>query len=292
MIAAVGQFRATSLVAENTSNCIKLIQKAASKGAKMIFLPEASDFIASSGDQVCKYLYNLKFSAHSNLDHLSQTLSNSFVSELSLAAKENKIFISVGLHEKSSHQSRVYNTHIVINDQGQISKTYRKLHLFDVEIANGPILMESKTTLPGDAVVDPVDTPIGRVGLGICYDLRFPEFSILLRRKGAQIITFPSAFTEKTGKAHWESLLRSRAIETQCYVIAAAQIGQHNEKRASFGRAMIVDPWGEIKADCGDEIEPDVSIAKIDLNLLESIRESMPIFSHRRHDVYELNLKN
>nr|KAJ3423129.1 hypothetical protein HK105_001829 [Polyrhizophydium stewartii] len=120
--------------------------------------------------------------------------------------------------------------------------------------------------------------------------MRFPEMSTLLRRLGSQIITYPSAFTIKTGVAHWEAILRCRAIETQCYVVAAAQVGQHTEKRASYGHAMIVDPWGKIVAACGENKE-DVQVAEIDLDYLEAIRRDMPVESHRRHDVYTLSLQ-
>ena len=126
---------------------------------------------------------------------------------------------------------------------------YSKTHLFDVEIPEQGIrLKESDYVSPGKDIVRPVETSIGRIGLGICYDLRFPEFSLALARSGAQILTFPSAFTVATGMAHWESLLRARAIESQCYVVAAAQTGRHNAKRSSYGRTMIVDPWGTVVA--------------------------------------------
>ncbi|KAF9154938.1 Nitrilase, partial [Linnemannia schmuckeri] len=143
----------------------------------------------------------------------------------------------------SPSKGRLYNTHVLISSQGLITQTYRKIHLFDVDIAQGPRLMESNSTVAGDRVVPPVSTPIGKIGLGICYDLRFPEMALALRRKGAEILTYPSAFTIKTGEAHWEVLLRSRAIETQCYVVAAAQVGQHSEKRASYGHAMVQLPF-------------------------------------------------
>jgi predicted amidohydrolase len=157
-------------------------------------------------------------------------------------------------------------------------------------------------------IMPPFDTPLGRVGLSICFDvslvaqippsdgeeliilhatlqLRFPEISLALKRQNAQIVTYPSAFTVPTGQAHWETLLRARAIETQAYVVAAAQAGPHNEKRRSYGHSMIVNPWGEIVAKLGDEYrEPAIATAEIDLNLLQKVRREMPLI--RRTDIY------
>ena len=174
------------------------------------------------------------------------------------------------------------------------------MHLFDVDIPNGPRLMESSATEKGNKsnlfdiflfsslilVVKVATTPLGELGLAICYDVRFPEQSQLLRRYGAQMICYPSAFTPLTGAAHWEVLLRARAIETQCYVIAPAQIGDHHSKRSSYGHGMIIDPWGRILAQCDPSKELDVVTADINLQELEKIRRNMPVFEHRRGDVY------
>ena len=162
--------------------------------------------------------------------------------------------------------------------------SYNKTHLFDVNIPGSVALNESAYVTPGAVITPPVDTPLGKLGLGVCYDLRFPEFSQALTRAGAQILTYPSAFTVKTGMAHWESLLRARAIETQCYVIAAAQTGQHNDKRSSYGHSMIVDPWGVVLAQCGEGV--GVATANIDLDYLASVRTNMPVQTHRRADLY------
>merc|ERR1740123_1679355 len=126
--------------------------------------------------------------------------------------------------------------------------------------------------------------PLGKLGLGVCYDLRFGEFSHSLAHAGAELLSFPSAFTVKTGMAHWELLLRARAIEAQCYVIAAAQTGQHNEKRSSYGHSLIVDPWGTVIAQVGEGV--GVATAPIDLDYLASVRRNMPVQQHRRPDLY------
>lgn len=145
-----------------------------------------------------------------------------------------------GLHE-SAGTDKVRNTHIVINDNGEIVGKYRKIHLFDVSIPEQNLnLMESSYVERGGYIPDPVDSPVGQIGLSICYDMRFPELNIALSKKGADILTYPSAFTFATGANHWKTLLKARAIESQCYVVAAAQTGAHNAKRTSWGHAMIV----------------------------------------------------
>ena len=163
---------------------------------------------------------------------------------------------------------------------------YRKIHLFDSPYSG---LQESKNTRAGEEIIV-VDCGFAKVGLTTCYDLRFPELYSILRDKGAEIFLVPSAFTYKTGKAHWEILLKARAIENQCYVVAAAQIGKHNEKRTSYGQTMIVDMWGEIKGVCpihepdneaGDENEGCVCYAHFDRTSMEKIRNSMPVQKHK-----------
>ncbi|KAI9489102.1 nitrilase, putative [Zychaea mexicana] len=270
--AAVAQFCASSVITRNAAICSELVDRAASQGAKAVFFPEASDFIAESAAESIQLTTSLG--------------DSSFVKSLQDSARDKRIWVSVGVHEKSPSPTHIYNSHLTIDADGDIVSVYRKIHLFKVDIKNGPRLMESDSTFAGNTIPDPVATPIGKVGQQTCYDLRFAELSIAQRRRGADILTFPSAFTVKTGMAHWEPLLRARAIETQSYVIAAAQIGQHNAKRTSYGNAMIVDPWGTILARCGDGISPSIAIAPIDLDYLKKVRTEMPVMNHRRTDVY------
>ncbi|KAJ5823298.1 hypothetical protein N7447_005638 [Penicillium robsamsonii] len=270
VLAAVGQLCATSNITSNLAQCKVLVRKAVAAGAKVLFLPEASDYIASSGEQS----YSLAQSEE----------RASFVSSLQIDAKEHHIHINVGIHEVAS-ETRLKNSLIWIDDKGTITQNYQKVHLFDVDIKDGPVLKESASVQPGQQIPRPFETPIGRVGLSICFDLRFPEMSLALRRQNAEIITYPSAFTVPTGKAHWEPLLRARAIETQSYVIAAAQAGPHNEKRRSYGHSVIISPWGEVVAKLGDEHqEPHIATADIDLDLVAKIRREMPLL--RRTDLY------
>uniref|UniRef100_A0ABI7YAU8 CN hydrolase domain-containing protein n=1 Tax=Felis catus TaxID=9685 RepID=A0ABI7YAU8_FELCA len=167
---------------------------------------------------------------------------------------------------------------------GSVVATYRKTHLCDVEIPGQGPMRESNSTIPGPSLESPVSTPAGKIGLAICYDMRFPELSLALAQAGAEILTYPSAFGSVTGPAHWEVLLRARAIETQCYVVAAAQCGRHHEKRASYGHSMVVDPWGTVVARCSEG--PGLCLARIDLRYLRQLRQQLPVFQHRRPDLY------
>ncbi|XP_069163018.1 nitrilase and fragile histidine triad fusion protein NitFhit isoform X2 [Procambarus clarkii] len=184
-------------------------------------------------------------------------------------------------------EDKLHNTHIVIDDKGKIVSIYSKVHLFSVHIPERNLHLEEKGYVcSGKSIRPPVSTPVGEVALSICYDMRFPEMSLIQRKLGAQILTFPSAFTVPTGLAHWEPLLRVRAIETQCYVIAAAQTGQHNKNRSSYGHAMVVDPWGAVVCQVSDGT--GFALADINLNFLQKIRQEMPVLSHRRLDLYHV----
>ncbi|CAG8433535.1 6291_t:CDS:10 [Diversispora eburnea] len=256
---AVTQFCGTNVIATNLKICSELIYNVAKRGVK------ASDFIGINNEETLKLTNE----------------NNFFVDEMRKQAINNKVWISIGIHETSPTPKHIYNTHLIISSNGEIVSRYHKLHLFDINIKNSPVLIESSTTLRGDKIIDPVESPIGKIGMMICYDLRFPELSLTLRKRGAEVLTYPSAFTVKTGMAHWDVLLRARAIETQSYVIASAHIGQHNEKRESFGSAMIVDPWGTVLAKCPETTKPTFALAEIDLDRLKQLRINMPVIEHR-----------
>ena len=227
---AIGQFCARSNVKENAKICKNLILEASKNGAKVciylyfdaimfskymfqaIFLPEASDFIAQGDDYKSLSEPVNKFST--------------FLKPLVEAANTCNIFVSVGLHESGASNDRCFNTQVLIDNDGDILSKYRKVHLFNV-LNLGPdnkSVLESRSTEHGNEFVKPTSTPFGNIGMLTCYDIRFPEASLWLRSQGSDIITYPSSFTVNTGKAHWETLLRARAIETQTYVIAAAQV--------------------------------------------------------------------
>lgn len=268
----VCQLTCTSDKGKNFQICEDLVKRAKMKGAQMVFLPEAADFIGESKKQS---------------NELSESIDGEMINRYKQLAEDQDIWISVGsFHQKdpAGDSNRVHNTQVIIDSGGNIQETYSKTHLFDLDIKGKVRLCESDYTVPGDRIVPPVTTPVGKVGLAICYDLRFPELSLLLAQQGAEIITYPSAFTQTTGMAHWEVLLRSRAIETQTYVVAAAQTGKHNDKRSSYGHAMIIDPWGTVIAQCHEGT--DVCVAEIDISYLRKVRQEMPVWSHRRHDLY------
>ncbi|XP_026792884.3 deaminated glutathione amidase [Pangasianodon hypophthalmus] len=270
-VAAVCQMTSTPDKEANFTTCKRLIEQAKEGGASMIFLPEGFDYIGSSREETLQ---------------LSESLQGDIMTRYSQLARKLKVWLSLGgFHERGhdwENDRRIYNSHVIVNCQGQVVSVYRKGHLFDVELTGkGVSLKESVFTIPGPSLVPPVQTPVGKVGLGICYDLRFPEMSSALQRHGAEILTYPSAFTVATGTAHWEVLLRARAIETQCYVLAAAQVGAHHAKRSSYGHALAVDPWGVVMADCGGT-DVGVAMVEIDMHRLQDTRRDMPVQQHRR----------
>ncbi|KAL9608823.1 MAG: hypothetical protein Q9167_006358 [Letrouitia subvulpina] len=259
-------------MAYNLAQCLPIVRKAAMAGARALFLPEASDYIASTSSETVSLA--------------KSTAASPFVLGLQNAAKENRLPINVGVHEPAQNGQKVKNTVIWINEEGKITQRYQKIHLFDVDIEGGPVLRESNSVEKGERILPPFETGVGRVGMTICFDLRFPEISLALARQKVQIITYPSAFTVPTGKAHWSTLLRARAIESQSYVVAAAQVGAHNEKRRSYGHSMIVSPWGDVVVELGEELteEPEMAVANIDLGMAERIKKEMPLL--RRTDIY------
>ena len=203
-------------------------------------------------------------------------------------ARDESVWLSLGGYQEKGLEGdpRIYNTHVIINSAGSLIAAYRKIHLYDVPMVG---LVESKQAIAGRELLS-CDSPVGKLGLAICYDMRFPEMHQKLTfTHGAEVLTFPSAFAMKTGEAHWETLLRCRAIECQTYVVAAAQVGQHNEhgnKRQSWGHAMAVDPWGKVVAQFGGAGDVGVKPFEIDLDLVQKTRDNMPMHTHRRYDLY------
>ncbi|CAF1002737.1 unnamed protein product [Brachionus calyciflorus] len=261
---------------ENFNICKKLITEAKSQGAEIVFLPEACDYIEQS----------TKASIEKG-----ETLDGEFIENYKKLASDLQIWISIGsFHRKIENydQTKIYNTNILVSNEGEIKSIYDKVHLFEVNLKNGDVitsLKESDYTQAGSEFFMPIETPFGTLGNCICYDLRFPQMSAILRKFGAQILSYPSVFTVPTGQAHWEILLRARAIENQCYVVASAQVGEHNQKRSSYGHSMVVDPWGKVLVDLKNE-SPCVKIVEIDLDYLKQVRNSMPISNSIRSDLY------
>ena len=194
-------------------------------------------------------------------------------------AKQLSVTILVGSQLIKLGGERIVNRSFLINDQGEITARYDKLHMFDIELANGESYLESAVIDAGDKAVL-ATTPWGQLGMSICYDLRFAALYRALAQNGAQFITIPAAFTLTTGKAHWHTLVQARAIETGCYIIAPNQCGHHADKRFSWGHSLIVDPWGEVLADGG--AEPGIIYANIDLAKVELARSRIPALKNDR----------
>ena len=176
-------------------------------------------------------------------------------------------------------EGRYVNRGFLIDPAGAIRARYDKLHLFDVDLPTGESWRESAAYAPGAGAVV-AETPVGRLGLSICYDMRFPDLYCALSDAGAEILSVPAAFTVPTGRAHWHILLRARAIEAGCFVVAAAQAGTHEDGRSTYGHSLVVDPWGEVLLDMGEE--PGVGFAEIDRARLEDVRARIPALRHRR----------
>lgn len=265
-------------VSANLASAARLIAEAAQRGASLVVLPE--NFAVLDGGPQAQF-------AERQGDFTG--LLQRFVSE---QAQAHDIYIIAGTMPLITRpvvgdaepavlfDGRVRPASLVFDPQGQITARYDKMHLFDVEISDKQArYAESDSFEAGDKVVA-VDTAVARVGLTICYDLRFPELYRRLFNERVELITVPAAFTRVTGEAHWEVLLRARAIENQCYVIGAGQGGVHNEKRETFGHSMVVDPWGRVlDVMAGGE---GTVVADIELDQLHELRRKMPVSSHRR----------
>ena len=275
---AVGQLNSTGDHAANLAQAEKLCEDAAAAGANLLCLPEAFSFIGASPQETISQ---------------AEALDGPRLEQYRTLARRHGLWLSLGgFHEAGAPGNRVHNTHVVVDAAGSTVAEYRKIHLFDVDVPGGATLLESKSTAPGKAeavVVDARDQLGFTFGLTTCYDVRFPELYVALARRGCDAILVPSAFTVPTGEAHWHLLLRARAVESQSYILAAAQAGAHNEKRRSYGHALAVDPWGVVVGDCGDAA-PSLVTVDLDLEKVRSIREKMPIQAHRRRDVVELLL--
>lgn len=274
---AIAQLTSTANHAANLANVEWACQRAVEAGASLLCLPECFAFIGSQASQTVAQ---------------ASGLDGETFGQYRALARRHSLWLSCGGFHEAAAGGKVSNSHVVLDAAGDIVAVYHKMHLFDVSIPGGAVLMESKTTVPGEVRAMVVDSPVGRLGLTTCYDLRFPELYVALARRGAEIVLVPSAFTVPTGAAHWHLLLRARAVESQCYVAAAAQVGKHNDKRASYGHALGIDPWGEVLVDAGPDESPAVVCLDVDAEKLGQVRMRMPIQQHRRNDVLHLAAEN
>ena len=264
VVAAVVQMTSTTDVERNLAAAERLVTQAAERGARLVGLPENFAFLRAEGQVVPD----------------AQALDGPWVQRMAGLARRLGLTLLLGsLPEQVPGDTRVRNTSVLLGPDGATIAAYRKIHLFDIDLPGMEHLKESRSVLPGDEIVV-ADTPAGRLGLTICYDLRFPELYRALSSRGARVLCVPSAFTERTGKAHWEVLLRARAIENLAYLIAPAQVGHHGGGRSSHGQALIVDPWGLVVAQVPDG--EGIALAELDFARLERLRRELPALGHAR----------
>ena len=266
-VAAI-QMTSTHNVKENLFTAEKFIHQAANAGAKLVVLPEM--FAIMGLDQMDKVKY---------CETLGRGQIQDFLRE---QATKHRIFLVGGTIplKVPENPNKVYAACLVFNDKGQSIARYNKIHLFDAELLEKKEkYSESQTTLAGNEIVV-ADTPVGKLGLAVCYDIRFPELFRMMHLQGVEVIAFSAAFTFITGSAHWDILVRARAIENQAYVIAAAQTGAHSNSRRTYGHSMIVNPWGIVQADL--PTQEGIVIADIDLEYLHQLRGDFPALKHRK----------
>ena len=244
------------------------IDRAARMGAQFVSLPETWSYLGESeGEQAA-----------------AATIPGDLTEALAEKARQHSVWLHAGsVLERVDGQERLFNTTLVFDPRGEIVARYRKIHLFDVDIEGQPSFRESDTIAPGDEVVT-FDMDGTKVGLAICYDLRFPELFRKLALAGADIIMLPAAFTLMTGKDHWEPLIRARAIENTVFMVAAAQVGPHPPGRMCYGRSMVVDPWGVVLAQAGDI--PTVVTATLEMDGISRVRSQIPSLQNRMPDLY------
>ena len=262
-LAAAVQMTASSSKAENLAKAETFVRLAAERGAALVVLPEVFSWRGR----------------HRKEPEQVESIPGPTTHRLQELATRHAIHLLAGSFLEKSGESRAYNTSLLFSPDGNILACYRKIHLFDVDIPGQVSIKESDSMKPGEEVVT-ATTQLGTVGLSICYDLRFPELYRGLTQRGAQVVFVPSAFTFPTGAAHWEALLRARAIENQVYIVAPNQIGKNVYGFADYGNSMIIDPWGKILARAPDK--ECIITAEIDLDYLEKVRRELPCLAHRR----------
>jgi predicted amidohydrolase len=270
LVAAVVQLSSQDDIAANLAGVARWVGEAARAGAKLVTLPENFAFM---GEEPAK---------RQAAEEISASATGPIVRALRTAAKEHGVFVvGGGMPEKSHDADRPYNTSVLVDPAGSIIATYRKIHLFDVDLLDGTKLEESRSTGRGETESQPLPS-VGSalLGMTVCYDVRFPELYRSLTGLGARMITVPAAFTVTTGKDHWHVLLRARAIENQIFVLAPAQCGSHPRGRQTYGKSLIVDPWGDVLAQCADG--EGFAIARLDFEAQQRVRAALPCLSHKR----------
>ncbi|WP_119084592.1 carbon-nitrogen hydrolase family protein [Altererythrobacter sp. B11] len=251
---------------ENARTLVAAVEQAAAGGAAMLFTPEMSGLLDRDRARAAA--------------HIVPEESNPVLAAVCRAAAEHGVWVALGSLAVQRGDGRWANRSLLVDARGQIAARYDKIHMFDVQLANGESWRESATYQPGEEVVI-ADSPAGRLGLAVCYDIRFPAFFSALGAGGCDLIAIPAAFTVPTGTAHWHLLQRARAVEASAYVVAAAQVGHHADGRDTYGHSLVVDPWGEVLLDLGGE-KPGLGFAEIDPARIADIRAQLPSLANRR----------
>ena len=251
----------------NAAAMVAAVEEAAGGGAEMLFTPEMSGLLDRD-----------RARAGAKLKPEAEDIVLAAVRE---AARRHGIWVQIGSLALAGEREdgRLVNRGFLIDGEGAIRARYDKIHLFDVDLATGESWRESAAYAPGERAVV-AETPVGKLGLSVCYDLRFPDLYRALTDAGATILAMPAAFTVPTGNAHWHILLRARAIEAGVFVVAAAQVGRHEDDRETYGHSLVVGPWGEVLLDMGDR--EGVGFAEIDPAQVEEVRSRLPAIRHRR----------
>ena len=252
--------------AANARRLVAAVREAAEGDAAMVFTPEMSGMLDRDRERA--------------LGNARAEAKDEVLAAVCAAAKEAGIWVHLGSLALKGEGGKLVNRGFVIDSKGEMRARYDKIHLFDVDLPTGESWRESAMYEAGrEAVVVP-DTPVGKLGLAICYDLRFPALFERLSEAGAEVIALPAAFTVPTGRAHWQVLLRARAIEAELFVVAAAQAGRHEDGRETYGHSLVADPWGELVLEMGGE--PGLGFAEIDLGRIADVRARIPVHQHRR----------
>jgi predicted amidohydrolase len=251
--------------AANAEKLVAAVRDAAAGGASMLFTPEMSGMLDRDRERA--------------MTKARQQADDQVLAAIRAAAAQAGIWVHLGSLALKGEKGKLVNRGFVIDAQGAIRARYDKIHLFDVDLPTGESWRESALYDAGQEAVVVPDTPVGKLGLTICYDLRFPELFQRLSDAGADVVSVPAAFTVPTGRAHWQVLLRARAIEAELFVVAAAQGGHHEDGRDTYGHSLVADPWGELLLEMDNE--PGLAIAEIDLARIADVRSRIPVHQHR-----------
>ncbi len=263
---AVLQMNAGIDPADNARVLVTAAAEAKAGGAQMLFTPEMSGLLDRDRERAAR--------------HIVSESDSEVLATLCAAARSHGLWLAIGSLAVCGEGGRWANRAFVIDARGEIAARYDKIHMFDVDLDNGESWRESNAYRPGREVVT-VSSPVGQLGLSICYDIRFPALFDALGRARCDVIAVPAAFTVPTGKAHWHVLQRARAIEASAYVVAAAQVGTHADGRTTYGHSLVVDPWGEVMLDLGGDT-PGLGFAEIDPGRIAQVRQQVPSLANRR----------